>query len=163
MRRKLPKINSPEAEDWCLLRCTGCKRLKPQSDFDKDNSRVSRKFSYYCKACKAIWSRQNRKKNFAVYKRVRRQRQNRIEAVVLAHYGNGKLSCVKCGFNDIRVLSIDHIDGGGCKHKAQIDRQGYQLYKWLQEENYPIGYQTLCLNCQFIKQAENGEYARDIK
>ncbi|KKL06542.1 hypothetical protein LCGC14_2595010, partial [marine sediment metagenome] len=34
---------------------------------------------------------------------------------VLRYYGRGKLACVHCGFEDIRALTLDHINGGGSK------------------------------------------------
>jgi len=83
---------------------------------------------------------------------------------ILSHYSNGKLACVRCGFNDIRALSIDHIAGGGSAHlrelgywTAQRGGGGTQLYCWLKRNNLPEGYQTLCFNCQWIKRAEHGE------
>ena len=76
----------------------------------------------------------------------------RLKQEVLTHYSNGRLICVKCGFNDIRALSIDHIDGGGNQFR-QITRMtsSYTFYGWLKRNGYPIGYQTLCMNCQVIK------------
>ncbi len=66
---------------------------------------------------------------------------------VLTHYGGGKCACVKCSFSDIRALSIDHLGGGGNKHRVRINN----FYRWLKRGEYPKGYQTLCMNCQFIK------------
>jgi hypothetical protein len=37
---------------------------------------------------------------------------------------------------------------------------GLEFYRWLIKNNYPEGYQTLCMNDQFIKKAENKEIAR---
>ena len=74
----------------------------------------------------------------------------RLEAMSIL----GKI-CVKCGFNDLRALSIDHINGGGDKDRREVDKQ---IYRWLRKNNYPEGYQTLCMNCQFIKRAENKEW-----
>lgn len=74
---------------------------------------------------------------------------------VLTHYGNGKCKCVKCGLDDIRALSIDHINGGGSKHIRNLK---HDLYHWLKNTNYPEGYQTLCMSCQRIKVIENHEY-----
>lgn len=79
-------------------------------------------------------------------------REDKIRIAVLTHYGNGKLSCVTCGFNDIRALSLDHINGNGNSHRRNIHRAGIGVYFWLQQHNYPEGYQTLCMNCQFIKE-----------
>ena len=72
---------------------------------------------------------------------------------VIEHYGGGKLACVKCGFSDIRALSIDHIKAVGQKRM----NSGY-FYHWLRKNNYPEGCQTLCMNCQWIKRAEQREY-----
>ena len=68
---------------------------------------------------------------------------------VLIHYGGGKLACVWCGFNDIRALSLDRI--AGRKDKKGDKRTGEYLYKRLIDEGFPPGYQTLCLNCRYIK------------
>lgn len=83
--------------------------------------------------------------------------RERIKPDILTHYSNGKLACVKCGFDDIRALSIDHINGGGNKHRRGLPRASFSLYRWLKTNNYPEGYQTLCMNCQWIKRQENGE------
>jgi len=87
-----------------------------------------------------------------------KQRENeQIKKAVLVYYGQGQLHCVKCGFSDIRALSIDHIDGKGNLHKEFS-------YRWLIKNNYPEGYQTLCMNCQWIKRHTNNEVQRtDIK
>ena len=77
---------------------------------------------------------------------------------VIFHYSNGLMKCmnpeceVKGGARDIRSLSIDHLNNGGCKHRRDIGKNGGQVfYKWLIDSNYPEGYQVLCMNCQFIK------------
>ena len=74
---------------------------------------------------------------------------------VLTYYGNGKLACVQCGESRPACLSIDHINGGGNQHKKSISGS---MYPWLQREGYPEGYQTLCMNCQWVKRFERGEH-----
>ena len=113
------------------------------------------------------WRQQNPDKYKAQYQArapiVKKQyEQLRIEVLTL--YGKGKLACVRCGFSDIRALSIDHIiaqpfrlRGNICGHSSQ------SFYKWLKRNNYPKGYQTLCMNCQFIKRSENHELYRENK
>lgn len=95
-------------------------------------------------------------KNVLTKRILRRIRQDRVKNIVLAHYGNGKLACVKCGFSDVRALSIDHINGDGWKERHLGG--GINLYCKLIAGDYPEGYQTLCMNCQFIKREENREY-----
>ena len=79
-----------------------------------------------------------------------------IRVRVLEHYGDGRATCIRCGFSDIRALSIDHIAGGGAEHRRAVGTGG-TFYRWLIKNNYPKGFQTLCMNCQLIKRAENGE------
>lgn len=83
----------------------------------------------------------------------RRARLN-LKLRVFAHYG---LKCVRCGFTDVRALSIDHVNGGGCAHRQQIGKHGTGFYQWLVRNGFPDGYQTLCMNCQYIKKLEERE------
>ena len=87
-----------------------------------------------------------------------RDRNRGLKIEVLTHYGGGKCSCVKCGFSDVRALSIDHIAGGGNRQRKGKLRTSTAFYGWLKSEGYLIGYQTLCMNCQFVKRFENDEH-----
>ncbi len=104
-----------------------------------------------CKLCvrkyALLWQR-----NHSTY---HKEKQQRYKSEALTHYSNGSLACVRCGFEDIRALSIDHIKGGGLVHYNSMT--GRNIYLWLKKNNYPEGYQTLCMNCQWIKREENGE------
>lgn len=86
--------------------------------------------------------------------------RQRLKIEVLQHYAPN-LRCRNCGFEDIRALSIDHINGGGSRHLQQIDKRGNGrtevLYRWLKKNRFPDGFQVLCMNCQWIKRAERGE------
>lgn len=84
----------------------------------------------------------------------------RLKLEVLAHYGNSKLACVRCGFAQVDALTIDHVNGGGTKHKAKEKIVGNEFYSWLKRRKFPDGFQTLCMNCQYIKRVENKEYSR---
>lgn len=77
----------------------------------------------------------------------------KVKVEVLTHYGSGKCSCFKCGFSDIRALTLDHVNG----RKESSDKHGQRLYRRLKGDGYPEGYMTLCMNCQFIKKVENRE------
>ncbi len=90
--------------------------------------------------------------------------RRKIKAEVLTHYGKGKCACIKCGFGDLRALSIDHINGGGRLHRQGAGiGSGSAMYVWLKKNNYPSGFQTLCLNCQWIKRDEKHEYRNYLK
>ena len=85
-----------------------------------------------------------------------RKRSDALKREVYAHYGGGAIGCCRCGFGDIRALSIDHINGGGNQHRVETGR-GNSFWRWLKKNNYPSGFQILCMNCQFIKRYENKE------
>lgn len=64
------------------------------------------------------------------------------------------LKCCKCGFEDIRALQIDHVNGGGHKERSNFSGRSYYkliLGKVLQGSRE---YQILCANCNWIKRSE---------
>lgn len=73
----------------------------------------------------------------------RRRYDNRLQC--LSYYTEKRLSCNCCNIDDISLLTIDHINGGGGKHK--IENRIKDIYTWLIDNNYPDGYQVLCHNC----------------
>ena len=82
-----------------------------------------------------------------------------VRLKVFAHYGpNGEIRCSwpGCEWTDVRALSIDHVNGGGNKHRETLGfgygGGGWYFYAWLIREGYPEGYQTLCMNHQFVKE-----------
>ncbi len=70
--------------------------------------------------------------------------------IVLEYYG-GK--CVCCSESIYEFLSIDHINGGGNKHRNEIfgTKKGGNIYHWLIKNNFPKGFQILCHNCNMAK------------
>lgn len=93
----------------------------------------------------------------------RKERNLKIKLNTLTHYGNGKCACVKCGENRLACLSLDHIDGNGAEHRREIGRTAIALYFWLIKNDFPEGYQTLCMNCQFVKKVFHNEYSAKTK
>jgi len=108
--------------------------------------------------------REWRLKNIEKWRELIKKEQQKLKREILTYYGNGRLACAKCGFANMRALSIDHVNGEGKKQREEIHRSGggANFYRWLKKENYPDGYQTLCMNCQFIKRVTNKEYGRTI-
>jgi hypothetical protein len=68
---------------------------------------------------------------------------------VLNHYSKGKMECVCCGEKHMEFLSINHMNGGGNKHRKElgINQGGSPFYQWLKKNNYPEGYNVMCDNC----------------
>lgn len=88
------------------------------------------------------------------------QRDQALKTEVMWIYGGGRAVCVMCGENRLACLSIDHIAGGGNTHRQGLRKQGREFYAWLRKQGFPEGYQTLCMNCQFVKKDKQKEYGK---
>jgi len=136
--------------------CYNCDVILTIDNWLKGDKRTKR---YICQNCKnnrkATWIKNNRAKNAAQQKKAAKI----LKLLVLSHYCNDKLpACQKCKFTNIKALSIDHINGDGAKHRKEIKTGNF--YQWLKKNDYPEGFQVLCMNCQWIKRADNNECKR---
>lgn len=68
----------------------------------------------------------------------------RLKLKILENYGGPV--CVGCGETELIVLQIDHINGGGNKHRKDIGGCR-NTYRWLRDNNFPPGFRVLCVNC----------------
>lgn len=75
-----------------------------------------------------------------------RRYRRKIKLLVLTHYSFGDLRCRCCGEKELDFLTIDHVNGGGREHHKLIGG-GATFYLWLKRNNFPLGYQVLCYNC----------------
>lgn len=82
--------------------------------------------------------------------RERERRRNRVVRLeVLGMYGG---CCACCGVRDHEFLAIDHVNGGGNKHrKSGWNNGGITFYRKLKASGYPGGYRVLCHNCNMAK------------
>lgn len=71
-----------------------------------------------------------------------------LRAQVIEAYGG---QCACCGESEERFLTIDHVDGGGEKHRREVGGSA-GLYSWLRKQGFPAqGFQLLCFNCNQVK------------
>jgi hypothetical protein len=66
---------------------------------------------------------------------------------------------VCCGETEPLFLTLDHINGGGNKHRREIKESGKgsgSFYEWLKRNGYPPGFQVLCQNCNVGKWRNGG-------
>jgi hypothetical protein len=136
-------------------------RLKNKVYHESHKEQENKKTREYSKTHKETISKHKHEYQINNRDKTRLSKQKtrlKLKIEVMTHYGNGKCKCVRCGFSDIRALTIDHINGDGSKHRIKENIVGgYRTYSWLKRNNFPIEFQTLCQNCNFIKRYENGE------
>ncbi len=96
------------------------------------------------------WRALHREELTRRYRLYRNKYNIKIKEQVFQHYGN---KCVCCGENNLKFLSIDHIDGRGRQHRQKIKDH---MDCWLVKNNYPKGFQILCYNCNCGKRVNNG-------
>ena len=73
---------------------------------------------------------------------------------LLAYSNGGKPACTCCGETTPLFLALDHIDGGGHRHRMETGGGGF--YVWLRKNNYPEGFRLLCHNCNLGRQLNGG-------
>jgi hypothetical protein len=116
--------------------CPKCKERKVHAEFFVNKARHDG-LSGYCRRCQTA----------ANLARVQVLRMRAIDTL-------GGPVCVRCGFNDVRALTIDHRNGGGTQHRRSV-KSLWSIYKHVID--HPEDYQVLCWNCNYIKRVENGE------
>ena len=74
------------------------------------------------------------------------ERNQKVKLRVLTFYSGGLPKCGCCNESCLDFLTMDHINGGGTQHRInQI--KGASLHRWLIKNNFPVGFQVLCFNC----------------
>ena len=70
------------------------------------------------------------------------------------HYGGAHCAC--CGETDHNFLSLDHVNNDGADHRRSLADHSMNFYQWLKLNNYPPGYQVLCMNCNMGRWRNGG-------
>jgi hypothetical protein len=128
--------------------CKECniERVK-QHHADNREHRLERARVRYAADPSAVWTpeRRDRANENA------RRRNAELRDQVIKAYG-GKCSC--CGETEKLFLTIDHVNNDG----AEMRKNGHKdrVYKYLIDNDYPQGFQVLCMNCNFGKHRNGG-------
>ncbi len=128
-------------------RCSKCHKWKQYSEFTIDKRKNDR-LDYRCKKCERL------RKNKYNWRNWRHKDYDYLKDQAYKNYGGYKCAC--CGETELIFLSIDHINNDGAEHRKAIGNSTYKLYKWLKENDYPKGFQILCMNCNWGKKRNKG-------
>ena len=85
-----------------------------------------------------------------------KRNQAKCRDEVYGAYGGYKCNC--CGEAERMFLSIDHVNNDGAQERksGKYSGGGSAFYNWLRKNNFPTGYQVLCMNCQVGKHRNGG-------
>ena len=118
-----------------------CGRKKLEGDLHKCERCRSRKISENRSQVVAGY----RKRNAERFRILGKLKARKLKIEVLKKYG-GEI-CICCQETTLEFLTLDHINGGGNKHRKEVKN----LYRWIVRNNFPPGFQVLCMNCNFAK------------
>lgn len=75
--------------------------------------------------------------------------KDRLRKRVFDHYGR---RCQCCGEDRVEFLAMDHVNGGGNKHRREARlTNSADLFLWIIRNGFPPDFQTLCHNCNMAK------------
>lgn len=138
---KSPKINTSY--------CRDCQRLYEREYRLKNIDKIRKYMAEYqntkYKEKKSIYDKKYRVNNLERIRTKNKEWNQKQRLSVIEHYGG---MCACCGESRLEFLSIDHINGGGNKHRSTLKTS---IYRWLKSNNYPEGFQVLCHNCNMSK------------
>ena len=166
--------------------CTKCGQKLSLSHFYK-HRKSKDGHAWQCRDCCKKRYRKNHKKNLEYASRYRNSekgKKNRLE-----YYKNTKnekakktkirrqklrlrvletisstLKCKRCDIDDVRVLTIDHINNDGSDERKKVSDIAYYIKILGMEKNdIKKQYRVLCRNCNWIKRLESGRWTVFLK
>lgn len=115
-----------------LHKCARCRKARTKSRRDRNKNRPQQR-------------------NEIISQEAVKTLERRLRAAAIEAYGGPECTC--CGCDVLEFLTIDYLD-----RIRYNDRQPITIfiYYWLQERNYPDGFQVLCCNCSTGKSLNGG-------
>lgn len=125
------------------------KKWRQENDeYYKEQSNAANKLRYWENPEeRRAYTRKYYRENVSAIRDQARQGRWDLKVEVIKAYGG---SCACCGDTHFEFLTIDHIKGGGTKHRKESGLEGQSFYIWLKQNNFPKGdYRVLCISCNF--------------
>jgi hypothetical protein len=133
-------------------RCSGCDRVLPLADFNRNRRKADGRQSY-CRDCFSQWHQRNKAVHNAQIharnKRVAKDLQDRLLAYLRKH------PCVDCGEEDLVVLEFDHLRDK-THNVAYLIRCG----SWPRVLEEIAKCEVVCANCHRRRTARRGRFYR---
>jgi len=137
--------------DTLLQACTKCTKRRSKS---RKATRIKRHAAGLCACGRKARRGLKRCARCSAYIAATRKRKNaELKLIVVNHYGG---ICACCGEAVLGFLTIDHVNGGGTKHRHSIKKQGASFYRWIIKAGFPSNLRVLCYNCNCGSAANGG-------
>ena len=145
-----PKLTKEEKQQRAILGraaimrkwCPRCETSLLTDNFTFDYRKLDGCKSW-CKDCQKSYYAKRRHLYLPKKRESGRTTSRALRMEILQHYSGIFPCCACCEENRIEFLSVDHINGGGSKHKREVK----DLYRWMKKNNFPEGFRILCHNC----------------
>ena len=131
--------------------CTICGVLKSIDGFYNHKRKEKIRRESACIDCMNEAHRKKYANSVAFRERLKsghQKQREKMRSLIIENYG-GKCSCPKCPETNPLFLTIEHIDGGGTKHRKTRGELG--VYRDIINQGFPASYTILCYNCNCAK------------
>lgn len=163
--RPHPAQRNRLSPDLTEKRCSKCATVKPIDEYVRDRREPDGRVKW-CRPCRAAYDRaryQNpavrerqremHRRWYAQRREVERARQRaaneQLRTEILVAYGQ---RCRCCGEATREFLGIDHVNGGGTRHRKSLRMTGRSFYLWLKRHGFPQDeFRLLCHNCDIAR------------
>lgn len=146
-------------------KCTECRETTSKSIIERYKNRKENKICVRCKQPTNGFSKCSQCATEANVSHTKNRNNTKI--AVFNHYSIDEIwKCNCCGEDFYEFLTIDHVENNGASHRKEMGSKkgsGHLLYRWLQINNFPVGYQILCWNCQWSKHLHGKCQCQDYK
>jgi len=138
------RISFGTPDGW--KKCSKCLEVRPEAEFHKTKHTYDG-LAYQCKQCvRQKQQERNAKRKAAGLQSYVHIELRRLRMDVLVAYSGDPPRCACCGETTYEFLTLDHINGGGDKHRKRVGGST-NVYRELRKQGYPEGYRILCMNC----------------
>lgn len=125
--------------------CTTCKLDKPEADYYTGRKQ--------CKLCRRASANAAHHSNIEGARKSWRDRSRQVRAVLrkefIVAYG-GKCTC--CDETEEAFLTMEHINGGGTKHRKAVGHDSIKIVREIKRQGWPKDkYTLLCMNCNHAR------------
>jgi len=122
-----------------FIRCSNCRNYSKQKNIEWKQRNPD---------LPAKLAKKRRKTHSKIISKQRKIIREKLKQQIFNAYGH---MCNHCGEIRNKLLTIDHVNNDGGKHRKLVGRRSEDIYKDVIKEYRPDKYQILCISCNWHK------------